>query len=59
MPKRRKRYSNAQKRAYHSGQGYRAGRYGKRIKFKNKRNLASFRAGYRDAKYSVSRLPKV
>lgn len=56
---RRKRYSKAQKRAYYSGQAYRAGASGKRIRFRNRRNRDSFRSGYRSARHKVRRMRKV
>lgn len=54
---RKSKYTAAQKKAYYSGMGYRAGQSGKRIPFSNKRNLESFRNGYRAAAGKVNRYP--
>ena len=49
------KYSNAEKRAYYSGQGYRAGLENKVIPFKNPKNKASFGAGFRSVKEKVAK----
>ena len=54
----KKKRSAAQKKAYYSGMGYRAGEQGVVILFKNPENRESFRNGYRKAKNAVSRYPK-
>ena len=54
----KKKRSAAQKKAYYSGMGYRAGEQGVVILFKNPENRESFRNGYRKAKAAVSRYPK-
>lgn len=54
---RKSRYSRSQKRAYYSGQGYRAAHEGKAIPFKNEKNKESFRKGYNSVKVIVSRYP--
>ncbi len=41
------KYSSRERRAYHSGMAYAAGRKGKKIPYKNEKNLKSFRNGYR------------
>jgi len=56
MPRKRK-YSQAQKKAYYSGMGYRAGRMGKAIIFKNQSNKESFRAGFKAAMETVKKYP--
>ena len=55
MPK----YSRAQKKAYYSGMGYRAGQEGKAIPFKSEKNKQSFRDGYKKAKKAVAKYPKI
>ena len=40
-------YTDAQKKAYHSGRGYKLGYSDRRIEFKNEENKEAFRAGYR------------
>ena len=55
MPK----YTAAQRKAYYSGMGYRAGQDGKAIPFKNEQNKESFRQGYRKAKNTISKYPNV
>lgn len=52
-----KKYTRAQQKAYYSGMGYRAGQEGKKIPFKNEKNLNSFRQGYQKARVAVSRYP--
>ena len=42
----KKQFSDAENRAYYSGQGYKLAKKGKRINFKNKNNEQSFVAGY-------------
>lgn len=56
---RRKKYTEAQKKAYYSGMGYRAGQKKKHIPFKNKKNLQSFRDGYRAAGGTVEKYPNL
>ena len=51
------KYTPAQKRAYYSGQGYRAGQKGKAIPFKNEKNKQSFREGYSSVKVIVEGYP--
>ena len=46
MPKKAK-YTNAQRKAYYSGMGYRTAREGKAINFTSDDMLASFREGYK------------
>ena len=53
----KKKFTNAQKKAYYSGMGYRAGQENKRIPFKSAKNLESFRKGYRKAANSVKNYP--
>ena len=53
----RSKYTRAQKRAFYSGQGYRAGQKGKKIPFKNKKNLQSFREGYASVRITVEGYP--
>lgn len=57
--RRKKRYTAAQKRAYYSGQGYRAAYEGKKIPFKGKQNKKSFRQGFASARVIVVRYPKL
>lgn len=54
---RRSKYTRAQKRAFYSGQGYRAGQKGKKIPFKNPKNKQSFVDGYRSVKITVEGYP--
>ena len=54
----RKKKTAAQKKAYYSGMGYRAGEQGVILLFKNPENRESFRNGYRKAKSAVSRYLK-
>ncbi len=56
---RKSKFTKAQKRAYYSGQGYRAGQFGKAIPFKNDKNKQSFREGYRKAKTIIVKYPDV
>lgn len=58
MPK-KKNYTAAQKKAYYSGMGYRAGREGKAIPFKSEQNKESFRQGYHKSKNVVDKYPSV
>ena len=53
----KQKYTAAQKKAYHRGQGYRAGQAGKKIPYKNKENLQAFREGYTSVKVTVSKYP--
>lgn len=53
----RKKYTAAQKKAYYSGMGYRAGQKRKQIPFKNEQNLQSFRDGYRAVGSTVDKYP--
>ena len=55
----KKKFTYAQKKAYYSGMGYRAGQQGKRIPFANEKNLQSFRNGYSKAKNAVERYPSL
>lgn len=57
--KKKQKYTAAQKRAYYSGQGYRAGQKGKIIPFKNPKNKQSFCEGYRSVKIVVSNYPDI
>lgn len=50
-------FSDAQKRAYYSGQGYKLGQQGKAIKFKNEQNRQSFRNGFKSI--DANRYPDV
>ena len=52
-----KKYTSGQRRAYYSGQGYRAGYEGKQIPFKNEKNKQSFRDGFASVKITVSKYP--
>lgn len=54
-----KKYTKAQKKAYYSGMGYRAGQMGKKIPFKNADNKESFRNGYKKAKNAVNNYPNL
>lgn len=54
-----KTYSQAEKKAYYSGMGYRAAFEGKAIPFKNADNRASFKSGFNKAKKTVARYPKL
>lgn len=54
----KQKYSEAQKRAYYSGQGYRAGQESKVIPFKNPKNKESFKQGYRSVKIIVANYPE-
>ena len=51
------KYSAGQRKAYYSGQGYRAGYEGKAIPFKNPKNKQSFREGFASVKITVSKYP--
>ena len=51
------KYTAAQKRAYYSGQGYRAGYEGKEIPFKSDKNKASFKDGFASVKVTVQGYP--
>ena len=51
------KYSQAQKRAYYSGQGYRAAYEGKAIPFKSENNKKSFKEGFKSVKIIVSGYP--
>ena len=53
----KKKYTAGQRRAYYSGQGYRAGYEGKEIPFKNAKNKQSFREGFASVKITVSKYP--
>ena len=53
------KYTRAQKKAYYSGMGYRAGQEGKAIPFKNEKNKQSFRDGYKKAKQTIEKYPKI
>lgn len=50
-----KRYTEAQKKAYYSGMGYRACAEGKAIPFKNEANKESFKQGYKKAGPTVAK----
>lgn len=52
------KYTKAQKKAYYSGMGYRAGEQGKFIPFSNPKNLQSFRNGYKAARTKVAKYPQ-
>lgn len=52
---RRAKYTAAERRAYATGKAYKLGKEGRKIKFKNEKNKAAFRAGY---KSSVAKYPK-
>jgi len=58
MPKYSK-YTQSQKKAYYSGMGYRAGKAGVIIPFRNNSNKQSFMEGYVAAKTTVTKYPKV
>ena len=51
------KYTQGQKRAYYSGQGYRAAYEGKAIPFKSEKNKRSFQEGYTSVKITVSKYP--
>lgn len=51
------KYTAAQRKAYYSGMGYRAGYEGKQIPFKNDKNKQSFREGFASVKVIVSKYP--
>ncbi len=53
------KYSAGQKRAYYSGQGYRAGYEKKEIPFKNPKNKQSFREGFASVKVVVDGYPSL
>lgn len=53
----KKKYTEAQKKAYYSGMGYRAAKEGKAIPFKSAKNKESFKQGYTKAKDTVSKYP--
>ena len=55
--KRKSKYTAAQKRAYYSGQGYRAGYEGKQIPFRSEKNKESFRQGFASVKGTISKYP--
>ena len=55
----KKKFTAAQKAAYHAGRGYRAGQNGRKIPYRNKDTLNSFRAGYSSVKNAVKRYPKL
>ena len=42
-----KNYSSRERRAYHSGMAYAAGKKGQRIPYTNEKNIQSFRNGYK------------
>lgn len=58
MP-RKSKYTEAQKRAYYSGQGYHAAYKGKTIPFKSKKNKQSFREGYASVRVIVDGYPNL
>ena len=49
--------SKKEKKAYYSGMGYRVGRAGKEVPFKNPENRASFQAGYAAGKKPAAKYP--
>ena len=51
------KYTAAQKRAFYSGQGYRAGYEGKEIPFKSEKNKQSFKEGFASVKVTVLGYP--
>ncbi len=53
------KFTAGQKKAFYSGQGYRAGQYGKAIPFRSDKNKESFRAGYKKAKTIIGKYPDV
>ncbi len=53
----KKKYTASQKKAFYRGQGYRAGQQGRKIPYKNKENIQSFREGYTSVKITVSKYP--
>ena len=56
MPK--NKYTNAQRKAYYSGIGYRTARDGKAINFENDATRASFAAGYKKGAEITAKKPK-
>ncbi len=58
MAKRKKRYTSAEKRAFHSGQGYRVAHSGRGIRFKNPALKDAFRAGYEAQGRRMKSAPK-
>lgn len=55
--KKKSKYTAAQKKAYYSGMGYRVGRAGKEVPFKNPENRVSFQAGYAAGKKPAAKYP--
>lgn len=53
----KQKYTAAQKRAFYSGQGYRAGYEGKEIPFKSEKNKQSFKEGFASVKVTVLGYP--
>lgn len=53
----RKRYTNAQRKAYYSGMGYRTAHDGKAIKFDSAATRASFAAGYKNGGKVIAKHP--
>lgn len=59
MANKKSKYTAAQRKAYYSGMGYRAGYEGKEIPFKNEKNKQSFREGFASVKVVVSGYPEL
>lgn len=59
MANKKSKYTAAQRKAYYSGMGYRAGYEGKAIPFKNDKNKQSFKEGFASVKVIVSKYPDV
>ena len=55
--RRKSKYTSAEKRAYHSGQGYRVAYSGRGIRFKNSKLKAAFRAGFESQGRTMSKVP--
>lgn len=53
----KKKYTEAEKKAFYSGMGYAACMEGKAIPFKNEDNKASFKAGLEKGKDKVKNYP--
>lgn len=56
--KRNSRYSDAQRKAFYSGQGFRVAYQGLKINFRNPETRASFEQGWRAAGKKIAQYPQ-
>lgn len=54
----KKKYTNAERKAYYSGMGYRIAHDGKAIKFENATIRDSFTAGYKSGGKVIAKRPR-